>query len=201
MQKIEKFLGKAPMWKVSLIMMLLMYGMTAGFLLFLSKSVDVEIMEKLRMMPVIVGVILGNLAAVMIYHMRKSEKFWDEAKRIEEIIKTCKDPIELGRIVVNDIQGLYKLSIGLPHDVKIRELKKLANVRADTILEFNEVNILPTPTYMKVGIHTQVDILNTVPGPVMAEILKHDPNASFSPKGIITTRLSYDTIKDIIDNN
>lgn len=137
MQKIEKFLGKAPMWKVSLIMMLLMYGMTAGFLLFLSKSVEVVIMEKLRLIPIIVGVIVGNLAAVMIYHMRKSEKFWDEANRIEEIIKTCKDPVELGRIVINDIQGLHKLTVGLPHDVKIRELKKLANMRADIILEMD----------------------------------------------------------------
>jgi hypothetical protein len=112
------------------------------------------------------------------------------ADSVEKRINECNDPVILGGVLILDIQTLYSLSQGLYHTTKIRELKRLASVKADTILSIQEMvkpvtDDIPEPEC-------------TVPEDVMKAILELDPGAKFGPGGSMYTKLDYHTLHDII---
>lgn len=190
LKNINNFFDKSPLYQVfivnTLTIALFVYFLTFGL-------VDGNMPNPTRIINVLtisMSAMFGPVITFAMSQARKSSRFWEMADSVEKRINECNDPVILGGMMMQDIQTLYSLSQGLYHTTKIRELKRLANVKADTILSIHEmskpvVDDVPEPEC-------------TVPKDVMEAILKLDPGAKFGPGGSMHTKLDYNALHDII---
>jgi hypothetical protein len=71
-------------------------------------------------MGALTGILFGLMFMLMFSMMRKSTKFWDYAKIVEEIIDKAETKDELGSIYKGEFQSLIELAQGGPHQYELK---------------------------------------------------------------------------------
>jgi len=123
MKKLNNFLNKAPLWQVFIFGWV--FTGTLTFLVFqFFPDGTVELRDSF--VNVKIGVSMGfmfGLVFMLMFSMsRKSDKFWDYAKEVEELIENADTKKSLQSIFNNEFQDLVKLQMGHPHGFKLKEL-------------------------------------------------------------------------------
>lgn len=115
MKRLNDFLDNSNLFKVFIFGWLFTGGFT--FLLFyLFSTIEANIdFQKSLGIGALCGIPFGLMFMLMISMMRKSQKFWDYAKVIEELIEKSETKTELESIYLNEFQTLVKLAQGRPH--------------------------------------------------------------------------------------
>jgi hypothetical protein len=126
MKRLNNFLDKAPLWQVYI------FGWFFAGSLFASLFYGLQLIGATSpellitginciKIGAITGILFGLMIMLMVSMMRKSQKFWDYAKVVEELIDKEETQTGLNSIFNNEFQSLRKLSQGGPH---IHELNK-----------------------------------------------------------------------------
>lgn len=115
MKAINNFLDKANLLKVFIAGWIFTGGFT--FLLFaLFSTVEAQInIQKSLSIGALCGIPFGLMFMLMISMMRKSTKFWDYSKIVEELIDKAETKDELGSVYKGEFQTLRELAQGGPH--------------------------------------------------------------------------------------
>jgi hypothetical protein len=124
MKKLNNFLDKAPLWQLFIFGWIFTGAFT--FLLFQYSDVLIGGTSSRAIVNLKIGGLMGvmfGLAFMLMFSMsRKSDKFWDYAKVVEELINKAETKESLQLIFDNEFQDLQKLQMGHPHGYKIKEL-------------------------------------------------------------------------------
>jgi len=121
MKTINTFFDKAPLWKVYIFGWLFAGGFT--FLLFQFFPDGTELVRD----PIVnlkigglMGLLFGLMFVLMISMTRKSQKFWDYSKEVQELIDAAETKEELGSIYKGEFQSLIELAQGGPHQYELK---------------------------------------------------------------------------------
>lgn len=121
MKALNNFLEKANLFKVFIAGWLF----TGGFiflLFYLFSTVESKIDGiKSLVLGSLCGIPFGLMFMLMISMMRKSQKFWDYAKEVEELIEKTESKSGLESIFDNEFQTLRNLSQGGPHTFELNK--------------------------------------------------------------------------------
>jgi len=121
MKKLNNFLDKAPLWQIY-IFGWVFSGMFT-FLLFQFFPDGTELPRNWFVnfkIGFFMGILFGLMFMLMFSMMRKSTKFWDYAKIVEEIIDKAETKDELGSIYKEEFQSLIELAQGGPHQYELK---------------------------------------------------------------------------------
>jgi hypothetical protein len=130
MKRLNIFLDKSPLWQNFLlgwvIFSLLSFAMFYGFRFIGDNSQNILIsVEACIEIGIILGIFFSLLFILSISLIRKSQKFWEYSKVVEELINNAETKEELGSIYKCEFQSLRDLAQGGPH---LSELTRLYTI-------------------------------------------------------------------------
>jgi hypothetical protein len=123
MKAINYFFDKAPLWQTFIFGWLFTGGFT--FLLFQFFPDGTELPRNWFVnlkIGFFLGIPFGTIILLMTSMSRKSDKFWNYAKEVEDLIENVETKEALQSIFDNEFQALQKLQMGHPHGSKLKEL-------------------------------------------------------------------------------
>jgi hypothetical protein len=124
MKKINNFIDNAPLWWIYIFGVIFIGGFTFCLFEILPSSNSINPLTTTTNIRIglILGLILGLMITLMTSMMRKSTKFWDLSKILEDKIDLAETKKSLDDIYNNDFQILKELGQGRPHYDEIRRL-------------------------------------------------------------------------------
>ena len=124
MKKINNFFDKAPLWEIYIFGVVFTGGFTFCLFEFLPTSNSINPLTTIINIRIslILGLIFGLMITLMVSMMRKSTKFWDLAKILEDKIDLSETKESLDDIYNNDFQILKESGQGHPHYNEIKRL-------------------------------------------------------------------------------
>jgi hypothetical protein len=127
MKKINNFFDKAPLWEIYIFGVVFIGGFTFCLFELIPKSNSINPLTTVINIRIglMLGLIFGLMITSMVSMMRKSTKFWDLSKIIEDKIDLSETKESLDEIFNNDFQTLKELGQGRPH---YNELSRLYTI-------------------------------------------------------------------------
>jgi hypothetical protein len=124
MKKINNFFDKAPLWEIYIFGVIFIGGFTFCLFEILPSANSINPLTTMTNIKIglILGLIFGLMITLMTSMMRKSTKFWDLSKILEDKIDLAETKKSLDDIYNNDFQILKELGQGRPHYDEIRRL-------------------------------------------------------------------------------
>jgi hypothetical protein len=124
MKKINNFIDNAPLWWIYIFGVIFIGGFTFCLFEILPSANSINPLTTTTNIRIglILGLILGLMITLMTSMMRKSTKFWDLSKILEDKIDLAETKKSLDDIYNNDFQILKELGQGRPHYDEIRRL-------------------------------------------------------------------------------
>jgi hypothetical protein len=117
MKSINNFFDKAPLWKIYIFgwafTSLFTFVMFEWFTILIGGTVLPTIVN--FKIGATTGILFGLMVMLMVSMMRKSTKFWNYAKEVEELIDKAETKDELGSIWKGEFQSLREQAQGGPH--------------------------------------------------------------------------------------
>ncbi len=128
MKKLNAFLDKSPLWQIYI------FGWGVSFYLIDGYLLEEPVyFEKVWKLSVLLGAVFGLMFLLSISMVRKSTKFWDYAKVLEELIDKAETKKELSQLCKNECRELIKLHQGPSHTVEVMRLKTKLETKANYI--------------------------------------------------------------------
>ena len=124
MKKINNFIDGAPLWWIYIFGVIFIGGFTFCLFEILPSANSINPLTTMTNIKIglILGLIFGLMITLMTSMMRKSTKFWDLSKILEDKIDLAETKKSLDDIYNNDFQILKELGQGRPHYDEIRRL-------------------------------------------------------------------------------
>jgi hypothetical protein len=124
MKKINNFIDNAPLWCIYIFGVIFIGGFTFCLFEILPSANSINPLTTTTNIRIglILGLILGLMITLITSMMRKSTKFWDLSKILEDKIDLAETKKSLDDIYNNDFQILKELGQGRPHYDEIRRL-------------------------------------------------------------------------------
>lgn len=124
MKRIIKFLDEAPMLKVFLVMTIFLSVLAgaAGFFAVYYLGGKRLSSEDIVMIGLLLGTLFSIFVTLGISQIRKSIKFWEFARDVEEMIEEAETKDRLDDIFANEFQILRNMSLGGPHTQMLSNL-------------------------------------------------------------------------------
>jgi hypothetical protein len=124
MKKINNFFDRAPLWQIYIFGVVFIGGFTFCLFELIPKSNSINPLTTVINIRIglMLGLIFGLMITSMVSMMRKSTKFWDLAKILEDKIDLSETKEFLDDIYNNDFQILKESGQGRPHYDEIRRL-------------------------------------------------------------------------------
>jgi hypothetical protein len=124
MKKINNFFDRAPLWQIYIFGVVFTGGFTFCLFKFIPSADSINPLTTIIYIKIglILGLIFGLMITLMTSMMRKSTKFWDLSKILEDKIDLSETKKSLDDIYNNDFQILKELGQGRPHYDEIRRL-------------------------------------------------------------------------------
>lgn len=134
MEKLENFIAKARLFKIFLAMFLLTSTLVASvfWLIFVTGLTRPDLSFTgiaCIQIGIFFGLIFGVLSVFLVGQMRESQRFWNYAKEVEEIIDNAKSRDDLESIVECEFDTLVDLSLGGPHNHELLRLKTIIRTK------------------------------------------------------------------------
>jgi hypothetical protein len=122
MKAFNTFFDKTALWKVFIFGWLFTGGFS--FLLFELFSMPEANFNTITNLKIgsTMGIPFGLMVTLMISMSRKSQKFWDYAKEVEDLIDKTETKEKLQSIADNEFQTIVNLQMGHPHGTELHRL-------------------------------------------------------------------------------
>lgn len=142
MKHVSKFLNEAPLWQVYLVFLILMMA-------FWSVAVYVMSPQEYNPTRFLIGVFClaastAGFSWSMILVARHSNRFWEEARNVQELAHKAKTTEELADIWNNQFLKLKKMSMGGPHIAEVARVGSIIRTAYRIYKEREEEKTLST---------------------------------------------------------
>jgi membrane protein DedA with SNARE-associated domain len=134
MKTLENFFEKTHLLKVFLFGWILFGGMIASIFygLFITDAIRPELNFTgiaCVQIGLMLGLVFGAMIAFFVGQMRKSQEFWDHAKRVESLIDKAESKSALESIRKWEFESLREMSQGGPHNTELYRLHAIMQTK------------------------------------------------------------------------
>ena len=137
MKTINKFLEEAHLFKVFLCGWLFFGSVAFCLFVLLTEIPDPEQFDYIKPISTIInikigagiGFVFGLLFMITTSMARKSDKFWNYSKIVEDAVKLAKTKSELKSVYDDELQTLRRMSLGGPQNYKVQEISTIINTK------------------------------------------------------------------------